>query len=206
LKITDFGLGRFHGRDSRSGIDPRKVATSPTYEPPECTIGRPVSRAYDIWSLACLYLEFVTWMLSGNQQIEEFGDDRGREIPKEPFTDDNFFTVFIDDNHERNAVVREAVIQWVRGLHAHKNCSELIHDLLNLIMGAMLKVDPAERIKACDLAETMKELVKRAESSYTYLVEPAPWPLPPPKASTGSRVRFADPPAESISQTRQHKN
>lgn len=35
LKVTGFGLGRFHGRDSRSKENPRTVGWSPTYEPPE---------------------------------------------------------------------------------------------------------------------------------------------------------------------------
>lgn len=48
LKIADFGLGRFHGRDTRSNIRPTYAHASPTYEPPECTLHIDVSRAYDI--------------------------------------------------------------------------------------------------------------------------------------------------------------
>jgi serine/threonine protein kinase len=55
LQIADFGLGRFHGRESRSNVHPDGVVGSPTYEPPECKLHRPVSRAYDIWSLGYLY-------------------------------------------------------------------------------------------------------------------------------------------------------
>jgi serine/threonine protein kinase len=203
LKITDFGLGRFHGRDSRSGIDPRKVASSLTYEPPECKIGRPVSRAYDIWSLACLFLEFVTWLLEGDDQIEEFANVRGEDVrevrveERGEINDDNFFTTFIDDDREKNAIVRYAVIQWVDRIHSLENCSEVIHDILDLIMGGMLNIDPSDRIKAPELKEKMEKYVKKAERTERYLIRSAPRPstTPPavPKPSTGQKeVHWAD--------------
>jgi serine/threonine protein kinase len=180
LKITDFGLGRFHGRDSRSGIDPRKVVGSLTCEPPECTIGRPVSRAYDIWSLGCLFLEFVTWLLKGEEQISEFADARGGGAgPLSENHGDQFFVVTAEKN---DAKVREAVIDWVDGLHAHENCSEMIHELLDFIMRAMLKTNPAERTEAQELKEKMEKLVQKAESSDAYLIGGNPRPLRTPSA------------------------
>lgn len=167
LKITDFGLGRFHGRDSQSGIDPRKVVGTLTYEPPECAIGKSVSRAYDIWSMGCLYLEFITWLMEGNDKIDEFSNARVKPGAYTEVSDDNFFTVI---NKYQEVKVREGVVQWVDGLHAHKNCSQLIHDLLDFIMEHMLKVDPAERIEAKGLKEKMEKLVASAESSDEYLI------------------------------------
>ena len=171
LKITDFGLGRFHGRDSRSGIDPRKVAGTLTYEPPECTTGKSVSRVYDIWSMGCLYLEFITWLMEGNNKIDEFANARGKPGAYAEVSDDNFFTVI---NEYQEVEVREGVVQWVDGLHAHTNCSQLIHDLLDFIMEHMLKVDPSERIEAKGLKEKIEELVASAELSDEYLLKSAP--------------------------------
>jgi serine/threonine protein kinase len=76
LQIADFGLGRFHGRASRSQVDPRTIASTPTYEPPEIALNLKVSRAYDIWSLGCIILEFLTWRLGGYKLLEEFGNSR----------------------------------------------------------------------------------------------------------------------------------
>jgi serine/threonine protein kinase len=118
LKITDFGLERFHGRDSRSGIDPRKVAGILTYKPPEYTIGKSVSRVYDIWSMGCLYLEFITWLMAGNDKIEEFANARGKPRAYPEVSDDNFFTVI---NEYQEVEVSEGVVQWVDGLHAHES-------------------------------------------------------------------------------------
>ena len=76
LQIADFGLGRFHGRASRSQVDPRTIASTPTYEPPEIALNQKVSREYDIWSLGCLYLEYITWRLGGYKLLEAFGNSR----------------------------------------------------------------------------------------------------------------------------------
>lgn len=183
LKITDFGLGRFHGRDSRSGIDPRKVTHSPTYEPPECRLSRPVSRVYDIWSLGCIFLEFVTWLLGGSKQIDAFSDARGYgpvAVDENGISDDNFYTIFSDENHEKDAKVRDAVVQWVNLLHEDKMCPDLIHDLLDMIMEKLLKTNPNERVKATELVKDMNELVRRAESEESYLIRPNPRPSPAP--------------------------
>jgi hypothetical protein len=43
------------------------------YHPPECDIkGGTISRAYDIWTLGCLFLDLITWFLGGNEYLREF--------------------------------------------------------------------------------------------------------------------------------------
>jgi serine/threonine protein kinase len=197
LKITDFGLGRFHGRDSRSGIDGRKIFGTLTYEPPECTLERLVSRKYDIWSLGCLFLEFVTWLLEGSANIVEFSNARGLDVGI--INDDTFFTVFKDEDHEKDAEIRVAVIEWVNRLHFNENCSALIHDLLDLVMGSMLRIDPEERKTAQELKNEMEILVTRAENSDSYLIngDPRSQPLrtPPDVQKTSisqKEVHWAD--------------
>jgi serine/threonine protein kinase len=197
LKITDFGLGRFHGRDSRSGIDGRRVFGTLTYEPPECSLGRLVSRKYDIWSLGCLFLEFVTWLLEGSAKIGEFSNARGLDTGF--VNDDTFFTVFTDEDHEKDAEIRVAVIGWVNRLHFNENCSALIHDLLDLVMGSMLRIDPGKRKTAQQLKNEMELLVAGAENCDSYLINGDPRSLPlrtPPdvqKTSTSQKeVHWAD--------------
>jgi serine/threonine protein kinase len=214
LKITDFGLGRFHGRESRSYVDPKTVNATPTYEPPECKLEHPVSRSYDIWSMACLYLEFVTWLLEGTQAIHDFSDARGERreplliINNKRYTiikdtiinDDNFFTILRDENNLRSAVVREAVVQWVDRLHMHTNCSKVLHELLNLVMDDLLQPDSRQRIDSTRLKRKIRTILDKAKSNPDYLLRPSPRassPLsPPPAASQRSpperAVRFAE--------------
>jgi serine/threonine protein kinase len=188
LQITDFGLGRFHGRDSRSNVDPKTVNATPTYEPPECKLEKPVSRAYDIWSVACLYLEFITWLLEGTQAIHDFGDARGERgepsltINDKRYTiirdaiinDDNFFTIIRIGDNSRRAVVRDAVVEWVKRLHTHKNCSDVLHDLLDLVMDHLLRPDSGERITSTHLKDKMDAILGKAKSDQDYLLKPSP--------------------------------
>ena len=159
LQIADFGLGGFHGRDSRSKIDPNNVVSSLTYEPPERQLLRPVSRAYDIWSLGCLYLEFVTWLLMGAAKIDEFSS--------EPF-----FTITPDGN---GAVVRGEVVDLVQKLHEHERCSALIHNLLDLIMKHVLIPNSQERMPAMELYKELNRFLEKAKKDKVYLLKPMPW-------------------------------
>jgi serine/threonine protein kinase len=176
LQIADFGLGRFHGRDSRSNVKPESVLGSPTYEPPECKLHRPVSRAYDIWSLGCLYLEFITWLLKGSAEIEGFSEFRGRSGSRsKDFNDDYFFTIIKVSNIETDATVREEVVTWVNQLHEHEKCSALIHDLLDMIMKEVLLTDAAKRNDARELSGQLNKYLATAGKDQRYLLDPTPW-------------------------------
>lgn len=168
LQIADFGLGRFHGRDSRSKVRPTGLVTSPTYEPPECKLHLPVSRAYDLWSMGCVYLEFITWLLKGATGIEEFADFRG-ELSSTGINDDNFFTVT-----GAEAAIRQAVLDWVEQLHHHEKCSQLIHNVLDLIMSDLLRIDSKSRCRADFLHMQMKMYLNQAEKDDGYMLKPTP--------------------------------
>jgi serine/threonine protein kinase len=174
LQIADFGLGRVHGRESRSGVNPDHVVSSPTYEPPECKLRQPVSRAYDIWSLGCLYLEFITWLLKGNAEIEGFSDARGRVPTGNDINDDYFYTITTTAFGTKDAEVREGVRTWVEQLHAHPKCSQLIHDLLDLIMGELLVIDSKSRSKAIWLYKQLQIYLAKAEHDNDYLLKAVP--------------------------------
>jgi len=180
LKLADFGLSRFHGKDSRSGLSPSGITASPTYAPPELQLKRPVSRSYDIWSLGCVFLEFITWLIKGWHINEETGEEvftefRGTENIYE-INDDNFFT--ITPHYE--AIIRSKVVEWVRQLHEHERCSQLIHDLLETVMKNLLVIDSSSRISAKDLNAKMQEYCKNARRNPDYMLKSNPYPAPDP--------------------------
>ncbi|KAK1510612.1 protein kinase [Colletotrichum costaricense] len=78
LVISDFGLGVFNSKRSRSNIPNNSgIGRTPTYRPPECDIeGAMISRSWDIWTLGCVYVEFVTWLLGGWELSEDFAEYR----------------------------------------------------------------------------------------------------------------------------------
>lgn len=188
-QITDFGLGRFHGRDTRTKPAPYTIFSSPTYEPPECHIFMSVSRAYDMWSIGCLFLEWVSWVLKGSKGVEDFSMCRVEEsfiLNAEGKIKDDYFWSLILDGHRRSAEVRSGVEQWVRHLREDPNCSQLIHDLLSLIMKGLLCINPKQRYEAGVLNRELHDLLNKVEENPDYSLRPRPWV---PKASDQNKYQ-----------------
>lgn len=96
LKISDFGFAQFNSRYSRSNVQ-TDLSCTPTYRPPECDFKKhPISRSVDLWTLGCVYLEFITWHLKGSSAvIKHFTDRRVEENPNldTGITEDTFFKI-----------------------------------------------------------------------------------------------------------------
>jgi serine/threonine protein kinase len=168
LILADFGLGRFHRHESRSKQDPNKINGSHTYAPPEITLGRLVSRAYDIWSLGCVFLELITWLLEGSVGLDEFHEQR-KEKAYDGVNDDTYYTI-VGTEIARDAEVRKGVVSWMESLRTSRGCSTMIKDLLYLVESDMLRVDSKERIRAKDLDARLKQMVKVSKSDHSYLL------------------------------------
>lgn len=169
LQIADFGLGRFHGRASRSQMLAKSSIASPTYEPPEIPLNAKVSRAYDIWSLGCVFLEFITWCLGGKRLLSEF--ERLREADGgDDTSNDKFFTVINYNKPGQDAVVRREVLDWIQILLQHPRCSGALRELLATVEDGMLVILPEKRIKCRDLREHLIDLRKRAEGDDFFLL------------------------------------
>ncbi|TVY41416.1 Triple functional domain protein [Lachnellula subtilissima] len=173
LQITDFGLGRFHRFESRSRQDPKTISGSPTYAPPEIALGKPVSRAYDIWSLGCIFLEFITWLLEGSQGFKDFNAARMLLAEDNIITDDIYFTLITPTdppNAPPEAVVREGVLKWIGRLRQNSRCSEMSLSFLDLIEQSMLKIDSSRRISAQLLVTKIRQMLYRGEHEAGYLL------------------------------------
>ena len=70
LQITDFSLASYHHPHSASLVD--HPAVQLTYRPPEPELGMVSGPSFDIWSLACLYFDFLVWMLEGYEALDQF--------------------------------------------------------------------------------------------------------------------------------------
>jgi hypothetical protein len=79
LVIGDLGISAIHREASRSNQPGKKIPRSPNYRPPECDLeGGTISRAFDVWTLGCLFLEMICWTLGGTQLVKQFTDARTR--------------------------------------------------------------------------------------------------------------------------------
>jgi len=168
LLLADFGLGRFHRYESRSRQDPAKISGSPSYAPPEIELGRFVSRAYDIWSLGCVFLEFITWLLEGYVGLEKFIKARS-EMAVDGVDDDTYYTI-INTEHGRDAEVRRGVVLWMEYLRTSRACSRMVKELLDLVRLKMLRVDSKARISAKNLDAKLKDMVHFSEANDAYLL------------------------------------
>jgi serine/threonine protein kinase len=86
-------------RHSRSSDDLRDVARTGTYAAPELALlDGTVNRYADIWSLGCVYLEFIVWYLGGSELVDEFST---RRLTKDPslrgFLTDHFYRIVQED-------------------------------------------------------------------------------------------------------------
>lgn len=163
LQIADFGLGRFHRFESKSRVDPKTIVGSATYMPPELSLEKQVSRAYDIWSLGCVFLEFATWLLEGTVGLEDFGAKR-LEIAPDRIEDDTFFSISTG-----GAVMRGGVRDWIEHLHKSPHCSDMVHELLNLVREKLLVVRAESRINSGNLYFELKAMIQKAKTSSEYL-------------------------------------
>ena len=75
LKISDLGSAKHHSVATR--LRPRtggKAFATMVYQPPEAITNKlsASSRLYDIWSMGCVTLEFMVWLLYGYEELKEF--------------------------------------------------------------------------------------------------------------------------------------
>lgn len=70
--VTDLGLSTFNRKVSRS-IQPGSSAKVPEYRAPECDIkGANATRGTDVWTLGCIFLNVMAWLLGGPDLVREF--------------------------------------------------------------------------------------------------------------------------------------
>lgn len=74
LKLADFGFSKQMGPDARLACNTLQKLL--TYRAPEQDVERTVTLKSDVWSLGCLFLEFIIWGLVGWRGIKEFSEKR----------------------------------------------------------------------------------------------------------------------------------
>ncbi|KAK7920092.1 kinase-like domain-containing protein [Apiospora marii] len=144
LVVSDFGLSIFHSSAANTELTTaNNVGRSPTYRPPEVDLGNgKVQQKYDIWSLGCLYLEFISWFLLGYEETRGNGPNSFSEhrIKKDNAHEDKFFIILNGgpDGGSYKAVVKQEVKAWIWKLRETKDCPQSLLDFLDVIRNLML--------------------------------------------------------------------
>ncbi|KAJ3468277.1 hypothetical protein MRS44_002342 [Fusarium solani] len=141
LVVSHFPMSVIHfGSDDETElVEP--TTCSPTYRPPEWDIqGGGMSKSSDIWSLGCVYLVFLTWLLKGWGEVLLF-----ENIRSAPHIDgtrsDRFYTFMKFYNRDTYVLrVKSQVMAQIQGLECHEKCSRAILMVLSMIKSRMLVV------------------------------------------------------------------
>ncbi|CEI60313.1 unnamed protein product [Fusarium venenatum] len=183
LVVADFTLMRFHSSNA-DYTQIQKVGFSETYRPPEKAAGEgtQVSQKYDIWTLGCVFLEFITWHLLGSDAVrpskrgcgrgftapdgkerEDFATSRQRDDDT-GYRDDKFFnSIYVS-----GPIVKPSVLKWIEYLRGHKCYSQPLHDFLDLIQDSMLIAKPEKRGSMLRVTTAMGRIVSSAKSTILY--------------------------------------
>ncbi|QPC73202.1 hypothetical protein HYE68_003954 [Fusarium pseudograminearum] len=161
LKISDFGLTRFHRTQTKSHINTDGIGGSPTYRAPEYDVHDEVAQSYDIWCLACVLLEFTTWYLNGWAAVDKFAESRKNEDSNHRMKEDTFFN-HVHQGNIVSAVAKKTVAAEMRSLYEHSDASDLTVDLLEFVETDLLRMHPGLR-KKCD--QVMQQLRRIFDNS-----------------------------------------
>jgi serine/threonine protein kinase len=143
LKIADMGLAKHHTVATEFRPPTSMRYTTYRYEPPEVIIGASLnhgrSRRYDIWSIGCVTLELIIWLLYGTDVLNDFNKDIVGEMG-EPSP---YFEIEKMDN-KKIAKVHPAVDAAMDALRKDQECrreNTAMLDLLHIVQTKLLVVN-----------------------------------------------------------------
>lgn len=132
LVLSDFTLMRFHVEGSNKDTTMGRIGGTRTYHAPEVAFmsGRHVSQKYDIWSLGCVFLEFISCHLVGykatrGQFFKSDGDHlyesfyatrRKEDVIESRWLEDNACKFYLYDPRSHKAKVKSSVKNVSQGL------------------------------------------------------------------------------------------
>ncbi|PMD47914.1 kinase-like protein [Hyaloscypha variabilis F] len=169
LKIADVGVSRVHDQATalRKGMTTTSASTK-VYEGPEVNAKMPRSRRYDCWSMGCIILEFVLWLLYDFKAIESFLAVRLSEWHGYYRLITNAQNIEPLDNTE----VHPAVYEAMEFLRKDPRCvGTALEALVNLVDKKLLMIKPEHRLEAVDLHQRLQVILRDAENNPSYLVK-----------------------------------
>lgn len=107
LKLADFGHSFVVTQESPDILG-APMLNAMSYRAPEYDVQDTVTIKYDVWSLGCVFLEFITWALKGFNGVIEFSDKRIRE-EKDPRAN---FESLSEDTFFKRVAGRRGHLSW----------------------------------------------------------------------------------------------
>ncbi|EHY55167.1 hypothetical protein HRR83_005579 [Exophiala dermatitidis] len=165
FKLSDYGAGKFHIRPKNEIDKPSQQSSdlrgTMSYYGPELRGAK--TRPFDIWALACVYLETIIWFTLPHGELNQFVSERLQQSSRSPGWEDDFYWT---GTGIHNAELRPAVRSYVdlvrKELDKDPESPNLLGSVLDLIMECF-QIKPENRPKIEVLCERLDELQEKAE-------------------------------------------
>jgi len=144
LLLADFGEAQLRSIKPGEDTGSKWVWGPSTYKAPECIREKFVGRGGDIWSLACIISEILTFLLLGKEGCDTYSNSR-RVDKRDSFHD--------------NYSLKEEVIKWFKNLEYKSGQSKVVVDILKLLQ-EMLHQNPKSRPTISVVKERLSEILK----------------------------------------------
>ncbi|RYP39336.1 hypothetical protein DL767_002247 [Monosporascus sp. MG133] len=138
--ISDMGFTACHRDVSRSNVPNHGVPRTPLYRPPECDVkGGTISRAFDIWTAGCLFLDMITWLVGGAAWRNEFSEKR-TTVEYLTGARTNIYYDIMNVYTEKGESTGRHAIQVKGAVIDSQWCSEFVDDVIDIIEREMIVV------------------------------------------------------------------
>ncbi|USP77895.1 HET-domain-containing protein [Curvularia clavata] len=182
LKICDWGEAKIHHEVTALRHATTTQFGTRRYEPPEVVGGKPDldesakdarSRLYDIWSMGCVMMECIIWLVYGLGELKRFNkSNKG----------DHSISEFFYEPYNEGLVIHGIVKQWLNYMMNDPFCrpgETALGDALEIISKGLLviRLPPGdiqpEDVPGIECASVLsKELTPRAAPKPTLMVSP----------------------------------
>ncbi|EXK83843.1 serine/threonine protein kinase [Fusarium oxysporum f. sp. raphani 54005] len=157
LRIADLGLAKFHLKstsDRKRAKEYTETVTGTTqYMPPEFHVNGQISRRHDVWSLGCIFLEFIIWTAWGLEGLDKFNWRDNEE--------------FWQNRRDPEDVVHDNIKHWIESMRNALMPNTALRDILELITSKMLRrLD--KRGSSEDVSRALEEILGRCEKIGSY--------------------------------------
>lgn len=172
LKIADFGISKIHPTLTKYRVSATtSLGLTLSYRGPEVEFEKPAkddqrprSRKYDIWSLGCVFLEFLIWLLHGHEALLNFNEAR-TYMPSTSSSSTPLYRVTYSDNGNKNAQVHHLASRAIEVFQKDPRCTgeTVLAKLLELVRAKMLKPEVSDRASAEELEKELASVIRQKQ-------------------------------------------